>query len=260
MAAPSPLHRHRSSLEGVIDFSAEAPLETYQRNDARRRFYHIVEHFGAGAGGAIDSVPPQYEPSRLVRCTYEYALSDESRDNFLRAFFRAMALSLTGQGENDDDLDDLDDLENLRTLFFGFASYLIDNFFLPIKASTKKTPQPSPAFHSAIEQVQGGAQGFVGTPDRLSQLRGACLVRDRHRCVITRKFDLAEATSRMRQDGDDARDDDGALLLDDINSFDALEVAHILPHSLMKADANRETPLSKRHSRSLTCLTAVLYI
>ncbi|KAI0540055.1 hypothetical protein GGR58DRAFT_511909 [Xylaria digitata] len=213
------LLRHQSSLEGVIDFSTEAPLGINERNDARRRFYRIVEHFGAG--GAIDSVPPQYEPPRLVRCTYEYVLSDESRDNFLRAFFRAMALSLTGQG-NDHDLNDLDDL---GSLFYGFASYLLDNFFLP---------------------MQGSAQGFVGTSDRLSRLRGACLVRDRHRCVITRRFDWTTADKRMRRDGDNARDDDGALLLEDINGIDALEVAHILPHSLMKADAGRELNSSKQ--------------
>ncbi|KAI1318487.1 hypothetical protein F5Y16DRAFT_406297 [Xylariaceae sp. FL0255] len=234
MSAPSPLHRHRSSLEGVIDFSAERPLGINQRNDARRRFYRVVEHFGAGAGGAIDRVPPQYEPPRLVRYTYEYALSDESRDNFLRAFFRATELSLSRQGDDDSDLDDL---ENLHSLFFGFASYLLDHFSYP--ASTKKTPQPSPAFHSAVERVQGGAQGFVGTPDRLSQLRGSCLVRDRHRCVVTRSFDHKEARKRMQQDGDDARDDNGVLLLED-TIIDELEVAHILPHSLMKADAGGE--------------------
>ncbi|KAI0527764.1 hypothetical protein F5B22DRAFT_3173 [Xylaria bambusicola] len=234
MSAPSPLHRHQSSLEGIIDFSAEEPLGIHQRNDARRRFYRIVEHFGAS--GAIDRAPPKYEPPRLVRYTYEYALSEESRDNFLRAFFRAMTLSLTGQSGDDNDLDDL---ENIRSLFFGFASYLLDYFFLPIKSSTKKTPQPSPAFHSAVERAQGGAQGFIGTPDRLSRLRGACLIRDRHRCVITRCFDHKEARNRMQQNGDDARDDNGVLLLED-TVIDELEVAHILPHSLMKVDGGRE--------------------
>lgn len=125
VAPPPPSNLSR----GVIDFSAKAPLETNQRNDAKRRFYRIVEHFGTG--GAIDSVPPQYEPPRLVRYTYEYALSEESRDNLLRAFFQALALSLTGQ-DNDDDLGDLEDL---RSLFFGFASYLLDNFFLPSNTS-----------------------------------------------------------------------------------------------------------------------------
>ncbi|KAI0520691.1 hypothetical protein F5B22DRAFT_634978 [Xylaria bambusicola] len=129
MSAPSPLHRHQSSLEGVIDFSAEAPLGTNQRSNAKPRFYRIVEHFGASS--AIDnSVPPLYELPRLVRCTYEYALSDEFRDNFLRAFFQATALSLTGQGDNNDG--DLDNLEDSRSLFFGFASYLLDHSFLPI--------------------------------------------------------------------------------------------------------------------------------
>ncbi|KAJ2977446.1 hypothetical protein NUW58_g7812 [Xylaria curta] len=237
MSAPPPLHRHQSSLEGVIDFSAEAPLEINQRNDAKRRFYRIIEHFGAT--GTIDNVPPQYEPPRLVRYTYEYALSEESRDNFLRAFFRAMALSLTGQNN------DLDNLEDLRSLFFGFANYLLDNFFLPIKASTKKTPQPSPAYHSAVERVQGGVQSFIGTPDRLSQLRGACLVRDRHRCVVTRYFDHKEADRRIIQDGDDARDDDGTLFSED-TVIDELEVAHILPHSLMKADVGHELNPSKQ--------------
>ncbi|KAI0809665.1 hypothetical protein GGR55DRAFT_159929 [Xylaria sp. FL0064] len=234
MSAPSRLHRHQSSLEGIIDFSAEEPLGIHQRNDAKRRFYRIVEHFEAS--GAIDRAPPKYEPPRLVRYTYEYALSEESRDNFLRAFFRAMTLSLTGQNGDDNDLDDL---ENIHSLFFGFASYLLDYFFLPIKSSTKKTPQPSPAFHSAVERVQGGAQDFVGTPDRLSRLRGACLIRDRHRCVITRCFDHKEARNRMQQNGDDARDDDGVLLLED-TVIDELEMAHVFPYSLMKADAGRE--------------------
>ncbi|KAK5631714.1 hypothetical protein RRF57_007428 [Xylaria bambusicola] len=219
MSTPLPLHRHQSSLECVIDFSAEAPLGINQRNDARRRFYRIVEYFGAG--GAINTIPRQYEPPRLVRCTYEYALSDDARDNFLRAFFRAMALPLAVH-DNDRDLDDLEDL---CPLFFGFASYLFDSFFLLIGASTKKTPQPLPAYHLAVEQVQGGVQGFVGTPDRLSRLRGACLVRDRYCCVITRRFDYVEARNRMRQNGDDARDDDGALLQ---APTDRPEVAHKL--------------------------------
>ncbi|KAI8630382.1 hypothetical protein F5Y19DRAFT_429830 [Xylariaceae sp. FL1651] len=70
MSAPSPLHRHQSFLEGVIDFSVETPLEIIQRNDAKRRFYRIVEHFGAG-GDINNSVPLLYESPRLVRCTYE---------------------------------------------------------------------------------------------------------------------------------------------------------------------------------------------
>lgn len=100
-----------------------------------------------------------------------------------------------------------------------------------MKASTKKTPQPSPAFLSATLTAQGGDQLFLGTLDRVAALRGECLIRDRHRCVISRKFDAVEAVSRYKKYGHDARDDD-AKLLRDTNAVESIEVAHILPHSL----------------------------
>ncbi|KAI1382543.1 uncharacterized protein F4822DRAFT_150778 [Hypoxylon trugodes] len=225
----SPLHRHQSSLEGVINFSAEPPLEAAQRIVAKRRFYRIIEHFETSSNNS-DGSP--YKRPQLVRFTYEYALSEESRDNLLRAFFRAMALSM---GDDNQSID----FEELRLVFFDFADYLLDNFFLPLKASTKKTPQPTPTFRSAFGDVQGAA-AFVGTPARVSALRGDCLVRDRHRCVISQKFDQREAISRLGRDGDDAQDDDGTLLMEDLKPFDALEVAHILPHSLTKANASSQ--------------------
>jgi len=110
----------------------------------------------------------------------------------------------------------------------------------PSEASTRKTPQPSPAYHSAVQQIQGGVQEFAGTPDRVSALRGACLIRDRYRCVISRKFDQVEAAARFQKDGDDALDDEGTALRDDPRSFDVLEVAHILPHSLTKTNASSQ--------------------
>ncbi|CAG9986480.1 unnamed protein product [Clonostachys byssicola] len=140
-----------SSLEGV-----EPILGTDQRTDAKRRLYHIVEHFEAASSRRSNG---DYSCPRLVHPIYDYALSEESRDNFLQAFSRAMALSIDGSEE---------------------------------------------------DGVQGGdAEAVVGTTDRLAALRGACLIRDRHRCVISRKFDLGEADKRMERDGDDARDDDG---------------------------------------------------
>ena len=76
-------------------------------------------------------------------------------------------------------------------------------------------------------------QNFVGTPDRVASLRGDCLIRDRYRCVISRQFDLEEANKRLTMHGNEAKDDDGNLLLAD-PKFSHLEVAHILPHSLTK--------------------------
>ncbi|KAK0628492.1 hypothetical protein B0T17DRAFT_652329 [Bombardia bombarda] len=122
MPPPLPFHRHQSSLEGVIDFFTEPPLGTDQRTNAKRKFYHIVEYFEA----ANSSNSNHYSRPRLVHFTYDYALSEESRDNFLRAFFRAMALSIDGE-------EDID-FQDLRSPFFGFADYLLDNFFLPWKA------------------------------------------------------------------------------------------------------------------------------
>lgn len=102
----------------------------------------------------------------------------------------------------------------------------------PVKASAKRTPQPSPAYGSAIERAQEGSS-FPESLNRVSALRGACLVRDRHRCVVSRKFDWHEAANRVRKQGNDALDDDGNLLREDDHPVGTLEVAHILPHFIM---------------------------
>ncbi|KAK3690482.1 hypothetical protein B0T22DRAFT_515937 [Podospora appendiculata] len=241
----SPLHRHQSSLEGIISFPSETPLSAYQLAAAKRQFYHIVQHFASQC--PVDkgrSRGAQYSRPLLVRFTYEYSRSQESQDVFLRGFFRSMKLLLD---EPDVDLSDEQVEGDLRAALFEFADYLLDNFFLPLKASTRKTPQPSPAYHSAIQRAQGAAlpQNLVGTPERVSALRGACLVRDGHRCVVSRKFDLREALKRTEAHGDDARDDDGALLSEDINPIDTLEVAHILPHSLTKGGSGTQLEPSR---------------
>lgn len=124
--------------------------------------------------------------------------------------------------------------------FFRYPSLTTS---LIVKSSTKKTLQPSPASHSAAQRAQGGeGQNFLGTPERLSTLRGACLIRDHHRCIITRRFDDTEALRRMddaSRHGTVAKDDDGNSLEEE-EVFDTLEVAHILPHSLTRVNANKE--------------------
>lgn len=201
-----------------------------QRANARRILYHLVEALEAAddvRGTRLTFVLP-----RLVRYTYEYSLSDESRDIFLRAFLNAMELGL--------DSDAVLDMPSLKPRFTAFAAFLLDNFFLPLEASTRRTPQPSPAYHSAVLHAQANdALAFTSTPERLSSLRGAYLVRDRHRCVVTRTYDMDEYNQRSEQDGDNARDDDGVLFTDDVR-LGGLEVAHILPHSLLKRSGNLE--------------------
>jgi hypothetical protein len=103
-----------------------------------------------------------------------------------------------------------------------------------VRASSRKTPQPSPQIHSAVRRAQGGGvQHFVGTPDRVASLRSNCLIRDRYRCVISRQFDAEEANKRLMMYGDKAEDENGNLLVADPR-FLHLKVAHVLPHSLTK--------------------------
>ncbi|TWU70658.1 hypothetical protein ED733_001429 [Metarhizium rileyi] len=139
---------------------------------------------------------------------------------------------------NDVDFSNEETEKRLLGKLIGFTDYLVDNFFLPLKASTKRTLQPSPAYHSATQSTRAGDQTFVGTIGRLKTLRGDCLQRDRHRCVISRTFDLDQAIERSKKPGDNFRDDDGQALAGE--SFDSLEVAHILPHSLFKTNSDSE--------------------
>ena len=81
--------------------------------------------------------------------------------------------------------------------------------------------------------------------ERISALRGACLTRDRHRCVVTRKFDRKEALKRIKTARGDACDDDGNQLARD-RSFETLEVCHILPHSLTTVGRGNQELVSQR--------------
>ncbi|EQL29810.1 hypothetical protein BDFG_07621 [Blastomyces dermatitidis ATCC 26199] len=231
-------HRHQSSLEGIINFSGPQPFAADQRARAQRRFYSIINHFDI----TDNSRRVGYRRPLLVRYTYEYSRSELSQDIFLRAFFEFMKVDVAG--EEDIDFDD-EGLENqLGKNLITFADFLLDNFFLPLKASGQHTPQPSPAHLSAIQRAQGGMHEFTGTPDRISVLRGSCLIRDRHRCVISRKFDQREAIVRLTQHGHAAQDDEGNPLQGQLSMI--LEVAHILPHSLTQANADSQLDDSKK--------------
>ncbi|KAH6624130.1 hypothetical protein B0J18DRAFT_444384 [Chaetomium sp. MPI-SDFR-AT-0129] len=248
MAASS--HRHQTSLEGIIDFSEGHPIfeTSKQRAQTVDRFHRIIAHFeNAEEQPASSRYGEGYNRPALVRLTFEYARSPESQDRFLKAFFQSLAV---GMLDDDDGINLNDDTEvaSLRTLLFSFSDHLIDHFFLPLRAATVKTPQPTPTYHSAVGQVQTQEdqqrmQDLVGTPERLAALRGFCLTRDRHRCVITRAFDHEELTKRLRQPS--AKDDDGNVL-NPRDDYSHLEVAHILPFSLTKVEACGELNDSKK--------------
>jgi len=126
-------------------------------------------------------------------------------------------------------LDESVDLSNqsvvtdFREPLFGFADFLVNSFFLSssyvyisqptsgplltgwlaVRAATNKRPQTFPVYHAAVQQAQAHEQqriqDFVGIPEGLSTLRGACIARDRHRCVITYAFDTMETKERWKQ-------------------------------------------------------------
>lgn len=130
MAAP-PSHRHQSSLEGLIDFSTADLLfaNEQQRAQAVSRFRRIVNYFEAAEkqGSSYDD---GYNRLALIRLTFEYARSPESQDRLLGAFFRSLTL---GMLEDSDGVDRNRDtvVASFRSLVFGFANFLMANFFLP---------------------------------------------------------------------------------------------------------------------------------
>ncbi|KND87269.1 hypothetical protein TOPH_08098 [Tolypocladium ophioglossoides CBS 100239] len=221
-------HRHQISLQDFVNLSSSPPLADDVRIQADERFHQIVEHF---TGSDADRTS-YYNGPKLVGLMYRYAVSPKSKDNVLRAFFRAMELSMEGEAI---DFSDEKHAEALRSRLVGFAEHLVNNFFMPLRASTARTPQPTPHYRSATQR--SSSRDFVGTPERLSTLRGDCLTRDRHRCVISRAFDMSKARERETPEGQ-IPDDDGDPIEDDNISY--LEVAHILPHSLVHVGSETE--------------------
>lgn len=126
----------------------------------------------------------------------------------------------------------------ILSIQFTLPLKVLTNACYIVRASSVKTPQPTPASISSFDTSTS-----VSSRQRISTLRRSCLVRDHHRCVISRKFDRREAENRFEQDGEDCKDDDGNLLRGESNDrFQFLEVAHILPHSLT-AVSSGETEL-----------------
>ncbi|KAA8648905.1 uncharacterized protein ATNIH1004_004792 [Aspergillus tanneri] len=230
MANPLQLRRHRSSLEGVI-IPLSQPLKLKERDLAIQIFDEIILHFESSQetkGGykpvtlislMKNEVSEKDEFLSLFFAFIQQDLLDESRGIGLEHILSHLAGFCSWSAEGKDALDGS---------LVAFAKYLVDNFFLPLKAFAVKTPQPTPALsHSKTPETA------IGTPQRVSNLRRDCLRRDRHRCVVTRKFDAQEAQNRYKKDGRNVKDDDGKSLLPESENMAYLEVAHIMPHSLM---------------------------
>ncbi|OJD20160.1 hypothetical protein ACJ73_08509 [Blastomyces percursus] len=116
---------------------------------------------------------------------------------------------------------------------------------MPLRAAGNKTPQRTPAALSAkFDDV-------VGTPARLSILRRECFIRDHHRCVVSRVFDREEAAERVNRDRSNAQDDDGQRLAYVPGQFSYLDVAHIIPHSIISTTKGNQPELPKKSTLAI---------
>ncbi|KAH7326144.1 hypothetical protein B0I35DRAFT_126784 [Stachybotrys elegans] len=213
MATPS--LRQQTSFEGIIDPSAHD------------RFEQIMTHFDA-PNTSPSSPRPEYSHVKLIRCTYNYALTLEAKGNLLRAFFKAVHLPL------DQPIDMMDPAfeARLRQDIYDYADFLFNNFFLPMRASG---PTPQSSNCSCQSQTED-------TDRRDPTLRELCLERDKNRCIISGAFNLDEAERRYKEHPNSPCDDDGRPLTS-CREFHFLEAAHVLPHSLVQE--GKPDPLKK---------------
>ncbi|EEQ89449.2 uncharacterized protein BDCG_04569 [Blastomyces dermatitidis ER-3] len=201
-------HRHQASLERILDLSPQEVLTLEERAQAGNIFSQFISHCEPR-----QSAHP-YKKVTLVRLTSVKIMNH-------RPLLVECLEFLTS-----------DHLLSHQSRGRSRESWIL-------RAAGNKTPQPIPAALSAkFEDV-------VGTPARLSILRRDCLIRDHHRCVVSRVFDREEAAERVNRDRSNARDDDGQRLVYVPGQFSYLQVAHIIPHSIMSTTRDNQSEAKK---------------
>ncbi|RMZ81844.1 hypothetical protein DV738_g2137, partial [Chaetothyriales sp. CBS 135597] len=226
----------QSSMEGVLDFSVPEPAFGPGRLErATRTFIQLLAECEPR-----QQVEP-FKKATLVRVTYENV---GSKASFLRFFFDNTHIPIDGCGNQ------LDAASDYEARVANFADALFNHFFLPMRAASGQTPRPSPPGLLINENIEN----LSGTPGRVASLRRDCLRRDEHRCVITGFFDTVEAIQRRKALGDEARDDRGIRFIDERPKCKKVEVAHILPHSLMSRPSGENAELNSSKKTALAIL------
>ncbi|OAA67310.1 hypothetical protein SPI_01886 [Niveomyces insectorum RCEF 264] len=236
-------HRHQSSLEGVLDFS-DTPVvfgDAASRQHAEALFASLLARLEADGDETLST---DFRPVVMIRVMHQVSLSQLSKDLFLRHFFESIGVDMAA------DLASIN-IDNARSGLVDFAQFLNTNFFGPLKVSALKTPQPTPATLSVPQLAP--EQILPGSRSRVANLRRDCLIRDRHRCVISRNFDEEEVIRRTKLHGENAADDDGVRFVDmpETDEFEPLQVAHILPHSLMNIGGDDEKSVARRNALAI---------
>ncbi|KAL4816248.1 hypothetical protein BDW67DRAFT_185072 [Aspergillus spinulosporus] len=207
------IRQHNLSVEEVI-FPVTQRLTSEEHDRASKLLDKIMDRFEP-----LQASDVVYKPVTLLRLTKEGVLGE---DEFLEISIAETLSNLHSfQGWT------VEQQHVLEQSLVKFAGYLMDNFFLPLKILAMKTPQPTPASLFGLNL----SEPAIGT--RQSILRQSCLQRNRHRCVVTQRFDTQEGKTRYKIDRNNVKDDDGNPLMPERNEMAYLEVAHIIPHSLM---------------------------
>ncbi len=102
---------------------------------------------------------------------------------------------------------------------------------LTVRSLSAKTPQITPRLSALLYQDNNI---LVGTTKQLSLLGAKCLIRDRHRYVISRQIDITEAESRFEIMGINAIDDDRLPLAN--RDMGYVKAIYIIPHTLGSSD------------------------
>ncbi|OAA55350.1 hypothetical protein SPI_08445 [Niveomyces insectorum RCEF 264] len=127
----TPLHRHRASLEGVIDFTV--PNTVFQNNEERAEaellFTTLLRHFASPDMSAQHpELAKPYLRLELVRLIHSYAAAGVSKDLFLQAFFLNIEVDASTTFEQID-------AALVAEKIIIFTDWLLENFFLPRKDS-----------------------------------------------------------------------------------------------------------------------------
>ncbi|PGG97760.1 hypothetical protein GX51_07141 [Blastomyces parvus] len=234
----------------VLDLSA-APLTTDELDQADDIFRKLIDHCEP-----LQSKIP-YKKVTLVRLTYEHC---RSKHTFLRQIFTY----LDAEDQNSQDPPPTFEHGLLKYSTFnseaapakkGEVEHVIDSFAeisLIIFSCQEQRRHSQPQLLCQLLQ-----ENVAGTPARLSTLRRDCLIRDHNRCMATRLFNMTEAAGRFEQTRDttsDLKDDDGQPLIFERSQLAQLEVAHIIPHSIMSAttvDGQLQVSKSKKTALSI---------
>ncbi|EPE05605.1 hypothetical protein F503_02344 [Ophiostoma piceae UAMH 11346] len=236
----SPLHHRQASLAVILDFTIREVVfaSDAARSHARALFAVVLQQFEAAE---IKQLSVPFRRIEMVRQICQCSLNQQSSDAYLRFFFSTVGIDMASA------LATSIDTAARSDKIVQFTDYLIENFFLPLKACAVKTPQPTPA--PLYIPTVPAEDVLPGSRARVSTLRRDCLIRDKHRCMVTRKFDKQEARRRHTEYGQSAVDDDGQVFnWTDGTAFQTLEVAHILPHSLMNLEGSPQITAARKNA------------